>query len=247
MLTIKNTRHVILLFSFLFLIPSCSGKRATYCPPCEITQVVLPPIDAEPEHVATPLPAVDDTIKFGDHDWRVLDVEDGKALLLSEKVIETRPYHLQFESVTWESSNMRTYLNTGFLQSFSPTDRERILDTKVVNNDNPWYNTIGCGNTTTDKIFLLNLEEVVQYFGDSGKLKNRPGQDFYFHDQYSQSRIVYDKNGKASWWWLRSPGDHSLYAAGVNDDGDVYVGGYDVGNFGGIRPALWLNLEPEIF
>ena len=183
-----------------------------------------------------------DAIEFGGHYWTVLEVKGGKALLLSEKVLEARAYHPQARAVTWESSDIRKYLNTVFFQSFSPADRNRIADTKVVTNNNPWYGTPG-GNATTDKVFLLSLEELVQYIGDSGKLKNRPGQDSSFSDQYNQARIAYDKNGWASWWWLRSPGIDTLYAATVYNDGGVNVRGNNVDRSrGGVRPALWLNL-----
>ena len=43
---------------------------------------------------------IGDIIQFGGHDWRVLDVRDGKALLLSDKIIEKRPYHDEYEDVT---------------------------------------------------------------------------------------------------------------------------------------------------
>ena len=36
-----------------------------------------------------------DTLCFGKHDWRVLDIHNGNALLLSEKIIEKRKYHQQ--------------------------------------------------------------------------------------------------------------------------------------------------------
>jgi len=178
-------------------------------------------------------------MKFGGDYWRVLAVEKGKVLLLSGKILEERAYG----GSTWESSDIRKYLNGEFLNSFTQADRNRIADTKVVTNNNPWYGTTG-GNATNDKVFLLSLEELVQYFGDSGKLKNRPGQDdYYFSDQYSQSRIAYDKNGTASWWWLRSPGFSTITAAIVDGDGDVNVNGlYVYILYGGVRPALWLNL-----
>ena len=37
--------------------------------------------------------SVGDVIQFGGIDWLVLDIQDGKALLLSEKILEERPYH----------------------------------------------------------------------------------------------------------------------------------------------------------
>ena len=234
--------------SLVQIEPQTNSKTERIEEPQSIVQIE-PVQQYEPEPVAAPLPSVGNIIQFGDYGWRVLAVEDSKALLLSDKIIEVRAYHSQGGAVTWEDSDIRKYLNTEFLNSFSQADRNRIAETKVVTNNNPWYGTNG-GSSTTDKIFLLSLEEILQYFGDSGRLNNRQGQEGWFSDQYSQSRIAYNKAGTASWWWLRSPGIRTYSAAGVRNDGDVDVNGclvyhHSVG--GGVRPALWLNLESEIF
>jgi hypothetical protein len=137
----------------------------------------------------------------------------------------------------------------GFYDSFSPSDRTRIAQTLISTNNNPWFGAYG-GNTVNDRIFLLSIEEVVEYFGDSGQLKNRPKdpKSAYFsganiNDQYNSARIATDEAGTAWWWWLRSPG-YSGDAAYVFNDGTIrIIGGSEVGvGSGGVRPALWLNL-----
>jgi serine/threonine protein kinase/alpha-tubulin suppressor-like RCC1 family protein len=209
---------------------------------------------------------VGDTIEFGGYDWRVLDIQDGKALILSELVLERRAYHETYEreDITWENSDIRHYLNGDFLRSFSESDRARIAETRVVNNDNPWTsahwglldNTPG-GNDTTDKIFLLSIDEVVCFFGDSGMLAQgvdenardfdlkSPAQGIYwwgFSDQYNDARIAHNPHSGASWWWLRSSGGYSYFAATVDIDGILSVHGSQVYVADGVRPALWLNL-----
>jgi hypothetical protein len=122
--------------------------------------------------------------------------------------------------------------------------------------DNRWYGTDG-GNSTKDKVFLLSIEEVIKYFGDSGDLANRKGwywnwedsQDelrdgkgYYINDQHNSGRVA-KSNNIGYWWWLRSPGYHQYDAAGVNDDGSIFLNGYHADYpSGGVRPALWLNL-----
>lgn len=110
----------------------------------------------------------------------MLGKQEGRALILSEKVIEKRGYHSQETEITWETCDLRKYLNNEFYNSFSDSDREHIIEVVNNNNDNPWYGTSG-GKPTTDRIFLLSIEEVVKYFGNSGMLetKNRnPGYDW---------------------------------------------------------------------
>ena len=179
-------------------------------------------------------------LRFGGHDWRVLDVQDGKALLLSEHVLSLRAYHDKYENVTWEHCELRRYLNDDFYNSFSPEDKACIADAHVVNNSNPGFGTSG-GNYTIDRIFLLSLEELVRYFGDSGKLGNGPKNAWHILDEYNAKRIAY-LDGNARWWWLRSPGDNGTDAASVDSDGDVSVCGIFVDNvYCGVRPALWIN------
>ena len=49
---------------------------------------------------------------------------------------------------------------------------------------------------------------------------------------------------KNMWYWLRSPGDYQYYAAFVIYDVGVDVDGNFVNNDGGgVRPALWVNLD----
>ena len=195
---------------------------------------------------------IGDIISFGDYDWRVLDVEGDYALIITENIISYQWYHRgTFENPTWETrwetSEMREYLNTTFFNTFSTADRTRIRETTVINNWNPWFYIYG-GNDTTDRIFLLSIEEVVQYFGDSGQLANRPKGALWITDEYSEARIARDAAGSASWWWLRSPGNHRSTAARVSNRGYLFMIGYSVysswGIGNGVRPALWLNLIP---
>ncbi|MDR1135443.1 MAG: DUF6273 domain-containing protein [Clostridiales Family XIII bacterium] len=194
-------------------------------------------------------------IKFGGYDWRVLDIQGDKALLLTEDVIERCPYNTEYVDVTWESCTLRKYLNGEFLNKFSSQEQEMILETTNTNLKNQWYDTDG-GNSTTDKVFLLSIDEVVKYFGDNGDLANRKGwyvgnegyelrdgAGYYISDQYNNERVAkYEDDG--AWWWLRSPGFDSDYAAHVSNVGVLLLSGYNVlYDRGGVRPALWLNLK----
>ena len=60
-----------------------------------------------------------DIISLGDYYWQVLDVQNGRALVLSEKVIERRRYNESFIGITWETSTVRQYLNGEFYDKFS--------------------------------------------------------------------------------------------------------------------------------
>jgi len=185
--------------------------------------------------------SVGETVRFGEWDWRVLEVQDGRALLVTKEIIEQLPYNGEQTGVTWETCTLRAYLNGAFLEKFSARERRLICETENVNESNQWYGTNGGGNTT-DKVFPLSLEEVVNYFGDSGQLKKgNLNEEYFFDDQYNDARAAkFDNDG--GWWWLRSPGDTQITAAGIHDDGCVNLAGDYVFYELGVRPALWLKL-----
>jgi hypothetical protein len=68
------------------------------------------------------------------------------------------------------------------------------------------------------------------------------GSDYYTWNErkmFGEKELV----RKTGWWWLRSPGYFSHFAAFVNYGGGVYVRGSNVSNSSvSVRPALWLNL-----
>lgn len=192
-------------------------------------------------------------ISFGSYEWRVLDAQKDKALIITDAIIDQRPYHSAYTQITWAACSLREYLNNEFYNSFTSTQREKIEPALNKNHDNEWYGTPG-GIDTLDKIFLLSIEDAVcRYFGDSKSLLTNPGknQRYWFQrkDVNNNKRVAYHNNG-AAWWWLRSPGRVGVKAAYIHGDGNIGIQGNNIqkGNLdegsckGGVRPALWLKI-----
>ena len=176
-----------------------------------------------------------DYFKYEPIKWRVLQSENGEAFLLSDVILDKQLYNENDKYVTWEKSSLRAWINKKFIKrAFIDEEREKINITEIVNQDNPVYGTEG-GNNTFDKIFLLSLSEVSE---------QQDGEKYGFLDDEIRACGKSDFSKTGSWWWLRSPGYDSGYAAGVYDYGWVYRYGHDVGSSGdGVRPALHLNLS----
>ena len=197
---------------------------------------------------ATPPPlnySVGDIVYFGWHNWHVLDVQNGKALLLTEDVVEERAYNDEETDVTWETCTLRAYLNGEFYESFSEEDRARIALTRNENPDNTWgtwygerFNTPG-GNPTDDYIFLLSVPEILKYYPGQKLDKDSNGNEWCYE---VDDRLVSHFDNIRHWWLLRSPGTEQDYAAFIGNDGFVILSGDFVNHEGGVRPALWVDL-----
>jgi hypothetical protein len=135
-------------------------------------------------------------------------------------------------------------LNEDFYNSLGD-EKAAIIKTWNETPDNPWYNTSG-GKGTSDKIFLLSIGEICNYFGDgtTSLIKNSSGKDGRISDGNDADRVVYCGNAEAWWWWLRSPGSYSGATALIDVNGNINVYGIDVDDAEtGVRPALCLNLQ----
>ena len=199
--------------------------------------------------------------------WRVLENANGQLFLLSDQNLDVFQYHVDYESVTWATSTMRSWLNgygashnTGdsggidytddnFINTaFSEKEQGAIADTTVVNDDNPTHGTEG-GNDTTDQIFLLSIEEVQNadygFTDDSSRIATNTA---YVAGGGKIGSSYMNGVGEAGYWWLRSPGDLDHRAAGVSVDGGVGSYGFYV-SFDSIavRPAFNLDLTSVLF
>ncbi len=190
-------------------------------------------------------------------EWIVLDYDETnhKALLLSRYGLDAKPYNMKKRSVTWETCSLRAWLNGEFLtKAFSAAEQSAILTTAVDNSAGQGYSewdTNG-GNNTRDQVFLLSYAEVNLYLGvtydDSQNKKSRVAPTAYAIAQgaFTSSSNQTADGSAAGWWWLRSPGFNQFIAAFVYIGGSLGRSGvrYDGG---AVRPALWLNLESDIF
>lgn len=201
--------------------------------------------------------SVGDTITFGAYEqdnntsngkeaieWTVLDKDGMSLLLVSKQALDCQQYNTSYTDVTWESCSLRKWMNGTFLnKAFNAEEQAQIQNTTVSADKNPEYNT-NPGNATTDKVFLLSINEVEKYFNSDEARKCAPtayakAQGAYTSDSYKTA------SGAATcWWWLRSPGYSQSSAATVGTDGSVnYAGDGVLTDLDAVRPALWINLD----
>ena len=219
-----------------------------------------------------------DTITFGHYEqdndtsngpeaitWKVLDVQDGKALVISEKIL-ARVRHRYVEdghgAVTWETSRVRQWLSEDFFDAaFSDEEKTAVYLTNVKSEPNPDYTDTDPGKDTQDYVFVLGLEQYDEYFADDGDLFDaiapytevaRVGNP-YAKDELVRTAKYYPMNnavrgnadGSAGWWWLRTVGQD--YAADGNFMMRVDAAGKadGVGSDAdcGVRPAMWVDVD----
>lgn len=173
---------------------------------------------------------VGDIVEFGSYEqdgdasngkepieWRVLAVEDNRALVVSQKALDAHAFNAdEDDGNDWNSSDLKKWLEKDFASQAFMGDEMKEID----------------GAPT-----LLSVDEVNKYFMSDKDRICMPTQQAVNNGAYK------DEDNGVCYWWLRSPGDDSFRAALVDEDGYVYSDGNNVVDAGGaVRPALWVNL-----
>ncbi len=184
---------------------------------------------------------VGDTGTFGTYQgeaisWTVLAVEDGKALLLADSILDCQPYNDSLvDDLTWSDCSLRTWLNDSFLNdAFTAEEQAKILDSSLEDAG------------TTDKVFVLSQDELKEYL-------QATESRFKGATSYALEQGV-ALTGDYGYWWLRTTDDANTKRVwAVNYQGTLgTISTYDYGTKNdsfvptrsdvGVLPAVWISL-----
>lgn len=93
---------------------------------------------------------VGDTAKLGGYNWTVIEIEQKRILLLCNESVITSIFQssIPFSTANWKNSTIRKWLNAEFFNTFSSSEKEKII---VTSNEN-----------VDDKIFLLSKSDFIR-------------------------------------------------------------------------------------
>ena len=190
-----------------------------------------------------------DSVSFGEYEqngngkeqieWIVLESTDTTVTLISRQVLDCVMYHENKDAPAyWESSSLREWLNTTFIDTaFSSAEAGMLVTVKNENPDNDRCGTRG-GAPTDDRVYLLTIDEAEQLLSAEDRIG--------IATEYAIEHGVYNKGeNPGTYWWLRSPGSTQNSAAKVNGDGEIDFRGSGV-NYSsyGVRPVITLTKAP---
>ena len=195
---------------------------------------------------------IGDTVYFGyyeqdgdfsngseDIEWFVADVDHSKVLLVSRYILDTYPINAEWKKSQWADSDVRAWLNGEFIKDAFGDQGAELIVTTTVDNSKDRHTSAKGEKSTEDKVFLLSRDEVNRIFKSTGRMRCE-ATEYAIESGLSVPR---DK-GIYYWWWTRTGGQGQTSNVFVSTKGDFDYNGYQgYLEGGGIRPALWLDLN----
>ena len=170
-------------------------------------------------------------------EWIVLETDWNRAFVISKYLLCSRPYNSAAGLITWETCELRAWLNGEFLDTaFDEAERAAIIETTVTDEGNPYpgYDPFP-GADTLDRVYILSITEAQTLFPtDAERLA------YFKYEEHEPGA-----NGLP--WWLRTSGANNSYETYVMWDGMIDPYGLLFDDFAGhitesgIRPVMWIE------
>ena len=191
--------------------------------------------------------------------WRILDKNtSGQYLIISEKVLDNKPYNEKKTDITWEKSTIRSWLNgyeashntvgqdytsENFIDTaFSDAEKAKIIASDVPAHKSPEPHYPSPGNATMDKVFMLSVVEADDKYFTSDENRKTNATRYAVEKGVLVDKKACTDDRCPTNWWLRTPGFDANRASYVMFDGSANDDGSVVHNSNGVRPALWVQL-----
>ena len=204
--------------------------------------------------------------------WRVLEVRDGTALLLSHAAIECEPFQEDLREVSWENCTLRSWLNgyvaranasakdcsgkgKNFLGTAFTAEEQAAIQETTVRNEANYYFGVDSGATTKDRIFLPAESELfihdsseIHGFSRRDEVPDRAKQ--FRATDYARLKGVWEEAGERGnvFWITRTTGYTHANVVYADESGCMFNRGILVTcRDAALIPALVLDLDSSVY
>lgn len=146
---------------------------------------------------------------------------------------------------SWEDCSLRRWLNSEM--DFTPYEWDLIEETEIIDKT-------GLGANTSDKVFLLDSDDVEKYFprnesrGTTCSVSDeeilRFLQDSLLMGSLSGDMAEKVLNDESFGWWVRGSVVGKFYLKPMSTNDVLASIAPSLKKSLGIRPAIWINIEP---
>lgn len=167
-------------------------------------------------------------------EWLVLNVHEGKAIIVSAYGLDVIPYNEVRANVAWKDCTLRQWLNVEFYR-LAFTEEERLF----ISSSHLRNHLDIRGEDTDDRVFLPSLLE-------AEKLMRKPEIRRTMPTKFAVSNgAKVESYHGTSIAWLRSPGKQEGTGTFIDYDGSINEGGINAANIKAvIRPMMLITLKP---
>ncbi len=181
--------------------------------------------------------------------WKVLENETDGMHLLSDMVLDRVPYSNTFKATTWDTSDLRIWLNEDFYNECFTEEEKKYIECRTTQPAWNYYHDFTHGAAVEDYVRLLSCQELAH-----GRYDFAPHTDVVadpkrqsFGTDYSIAKGLYvNEENYAPWWTMTSAGVEDTSTVIITEEGFILMesGGVIVNkNDVGVRPFIMIKSD----
>ena len=165
--------------------------------------------------------------------WKVLSVEGNKALCITTQPLFVCSKTLD-KTQGWANSQIRHFLNEGFIEHYFTDKEKSIMSVTNNNNDaNSEYNTMQ-ESSTDDTMFLLSVDDIQRYM---------PAPEDRIVEKTEFIKKLETRDEYCNWITRSLEGDWENSTVAINEEGIIHKVAMHSHGKSVARPAMWIDLS----
>lgn len=180
----------------------------------------------------------DNNLSNGPEDiiWEVFTYNNDVVWVVSEWILDAKPYNNKAGNVNWPSCSLRYWLKDDFLHgAFTPEEQSYLVRLDVDGDYNPANAKVYPGDTVDDYVAIFSYHELKKYYPSYGQVQCQG-------TAYAKANGLTENALGFSSYWTRTPGVEANLAVIARSTGDFNEDGREVEQSGfGVRPLLCIK------
>ena len=158
--------------------------------------------------------------------WWIIKSDSKSYTVVTDKLIDCKPFHNDLTSVTWDTSALKTWTNGEFYNKcFNEKEKAFITEHTTPASWNYYYQ-FESGKSTIDKVGVIpaaSLSDRTHIFMDHDSDESKLLRKALVTDYSAAQGAYVDDNGYGKWWTATSANKENWYTITVTHDGIVLI------------------------
>lgn len=158
--------------------------------------------------------------------WWIIDSNLWSYTVISDKLIDCKPFHNELSSVTWDTSALKIWTNAVFYNKcFNDKEKSFITEHTTPASWNYYYQFTS-GKSSKDKVGVIpaaSLSDRTHIFKDHDSDESKLLRKALVTDYSAAQGAYVDENGYGKWWTATSANKENWYTITVTHDGIILV------------------------
>lgn len=158
--------------------------------------------------------------------WWIIKETSASYTVVTDKLIDCKPFHNALTSVTWDTSALKIWTNTEFFNKCFNEKEAKLITEHTTPASWNYYYEFTSGKATKDKVGIIpapSLSDATHIFKDHDSAESKALRKAMVTDYAGYQGAFTDEDGYGKWWTATAANKENWYSITVSFEGSITV------------------------